>query len=296
MLAKTFTIYSRIDPEERVDGGRFQAGYRLRNGQCLKRSIIFILCLVLVAGLIISCKAADSGEETSNKEALGSLAPTNTPKDGEAPDLKTAYMVIAGGDKDKDAAEIKLKQYKNKLYPYHGEYPKLLNSSDILGLNPGYWIVVAAVSQDKDVAEELNRFLRILGGDAYVRKVKVKDPEDLRLFVIGASEAISEDMPARGQTAYFKLRERSESQVFAPERGLSVCAEDGYTVIPYTTQWQGSELHLICDAVESFHKKWRSARSAAVCNPRNWRFENTNKRILKVQRVDCFCGLPDAPP
>ena len=99
--------------------------------------------------------------------------------------LEDAWMVIAAGSTDPDEASAMFDAYRAAGGPAHGDYPRLLSSDTVEGLNPGFRIVVAAAPASKDAASGLRDHLRgssLAGLDtsgAYIKAVKVRDAEDL---------------------------------------------------------------------------------------------------------------------
>ncbi len=99
--------------------------------------------------------------------------------------LEDAWMVIAAGSKDQDEGQRLFDAYRAAAGPSHGDYPRLLSSDTVEGLNPGFWIVVAAAPASEDAAGGLRdhlRGLKLAGLDtsgAYIKAVKVRDAEEL---------------------------------------------------------------------------------------------------------------------
>lgn len=155
----------------------------------------FVVVLITVFAMLI----AFAGPTTAEEKESG---------------LKEAYMVIADGSKNKAEAEEKLKAYIKKGYPQHMggknefrarcifeniyDYPKLMLSNEIKGLNPGFWIVVTAIADDRKVADTLSRFIRSLGQASYVRQVWVKRPEEVKLLILDFDKMLY----ACGETEY----------------------------------------------------------------------------------------------
>jgi len=173
--------------------------------------------------------------------------------------LRPAFMVIATGATQKAEAQAQLVDYRERGWPRHDDYPVLVESATIAGLNPGFFIVVAAVPEDEAVATTLVSFLRELGVSAYHRSVQVERPEALRLAVVerststfssygrdGSLLGTPEDEPvARLAVSQAcpepagDVRDRyAYHQKHCPEsrtlRGVSVTAQGGRAILPYT--------------------------------------------------------------
>jgi len=104
--------------------------------------------------------------------------------------LHDAWMVIAAGSKDQVEGQSLLAAYRAAGGPSHGDYPMLVSSDTVEGLNPGFWIVVSAAPTDKTVAGGLRNHLRELNlagldtGGAYIKPVRLPFPEDIALSAI----------------------------------------------------------------------------------------------------------------
>lgn len=100
------------------------------------------------------------------------VEPVPVPEPVVDPSLSTAHMVIMGGARSKDAAQATLDGVvasSSKLQPFL----RLVRSDEVVGLNPGFWIVVAATVGNARTAGALARGLDVVAPGTYVRKVHV---------------------------------------------------------------------------------------------------------------------------
>ncbi|AKJ04194.1 hypothetical protein ATI61_101712 [Archangium gephyra] len=146
-------------------------------------------------------------------------------------ELKPAFIVIADGAKTQAAADAKLKSYKAKHLPEHGDFPKVMGSSTIKGLNPGFFIVVAAISADEEVANTLAAFIRKKLQGAYVRRVEVEAPEALRLLAI---ERVKVHMDYGLEPDPISYTLHQEDSMRYSIRGRSHLSPDNGLVLPFT--------------------------------------------------------------
>ncbi len=132
--------------------------------------------------------------------SVQAAASTPTPPAAATPDCgedcidlgatHNGWMVIVGGSRDRDEALALQHSYRDLGAPSHMDYPQLVNSSGVQGLNPGFWIVVAATPADEAVALAVRDRLRHLDLDGldtsgtYVRPVQVAQPESLELSTL----------------------------------------------------------------------------------------------------------------
>jgi hypothetical protein len=99
------------------------------------------------------------------------------------PDFVEAHAVILWGSTDKAAAEAWLASYRGAGGPVHDGFPRIEDSGEIALLNPGFWIVLAALPEEAAVAAALvdgYKGLELEGVDtsgAYAREVRVPEPE-----------------------------------------------------------------------------------------------------------------------
>jgi len=99
------------------------------------------------------------------------------------PDFVEAHAVILWGSTDKAAAEAWLASYRESGGPVRDGFPRIEDSGEIALLEPGFWIVLAALPDDATVAATLvdgYRTLELEGVDtsgAYAREVRVPEPE-----------------------------------------------------------------------------------------------------------------------
>jgi hypothetical protein len=115
--------------------------------------------------------------------------------------LKPAYMVIATGAKTQAEADSGRAKYRASGLPWYRvasrayslgcneacrapEFPMVVASDTVKGLNPGFWIVVAMVTEHKEVADTLNTFLHGSGLSSYVRPVEVPQVADVKLLIV----------------------------------------------------------------------------------------------------------------
>ncbi|OJT22040.1 hypothetical protein BO221_25205 [Archangium sp. Cb G35] len=143
-------------------------------------------------------------------------------------ELKPAFIVIADGAKTQAAAAAKLKSYKAKHLPEHGDFPKVMDSSTIKGLNPGFFIVVAAIPANEEVANTLAAFIRKTLQGAYVRRVEVEAPEALRLLAIERVKVHDSEPDSISYTLH------QEDPMRYSIRGRSYPSPDNGLVIPFT--------------------------------------------------------------
>lgn len=168
-----------------------------------------------------------------------------------------AYMVIADGSPDFALAEAKLVAYDKQGFPRYGDYPKLVDSSTIAGLNPGYWVVVAAVARDKSVAQRLSAFIGSLGGKPYIRQVQVDQPDELRLLVVRGAKLQCERKGKRAITGRIRgfhlLQEEACHGECEGQGGVPFitarASKNGGVVLPYTAKQVPTNgvLHIGCE-------------------------------------------------
>ena len=103
-----------------------------------------------------------------------------------------------------------------------------MDSSTIKGLNPGFFIVVAAIPADEEVANTLAAFIRKKLQGAYVRRVEVEAPEALRLLAI---DRVTVSEPSIEPVTYTLLQEGATNNL---PRGRSRVSPDKGLVIPFT--------------------------------------------------------------
>lgn len=94
-----------------------------------------------------------------------------------------AHAVVLWGSKDEEAAWTWLEKYIQNGGPTRPGYPYVVASENIDGMNPGFFVVIAAQPSDQAVAEELvDIFKRLsVGGEsldgAYIKPVQIPLPE-----------------------------------------------------------------------------------------------------------------------
>lgn len=151
----------------------------------------------------------------------------------------TAHVVIAGGAKKAAGAERSLADYRKRGLPQHDDFPKVLDSTFVQGLNPGFFIVAVGLPEDAKVASLLVDFIEGSGGKAYSKPVWVAQPENLQAVRI---ERVS---PPQGEgdldlgvaglvqdagSDWKRLRKLGVKSL----RGEARPAKDGSLVIPFT--------------------------------------------------------------
>lgn len=87
-----------------------------------------------------------------------------------------AYVVIADGDASRTVAEQEIQTYTLGEHPTHGDYPQVRSSSELPGLNAGFWIVVAGIFDSSSHADRLAASIRAGGLGAYVKQAQYIGP------------------------------------------------------------------------------------------------------------------------
>lgn len=211
-----------------------------------------------------------------------------------------AYMVIADGASDFTLAEAKLVAYDKQGFPRYGSYPKLVDSSTIQGLKPGYWVVVAAVARDKSVAQRLNGFLGSLGAKSYLRKVEVDKADDLRLLVIRGSQLRCERTGKRtitGRVRAFYLLLEEECHGECEGQGgtpfiTSRAGKNGGVALPYTADQVPKDgvLHIGCEHDPAGFGESRVACTLpGVLDNDGPRFDAKDDPITEIDTVTAGC-------
>jgi hypothetical protein len=223
--------------------------------------------------------------------------------------LQQAYMVIADGARTREQGEILLAAYEARGSPRHDAYPRLMLSTQVQGAKPGFWIVVAAICRDREVANLLSTFLRKQNSAAHVREVQVEAPENLRLAVIERSEVLYEDEGAGGAGPKGGRRKKTVARSWSvnqrcplnqegcgyviPPRGLAAAGPSGAAVIPYTVDpTQGSQAYLEADIPEPFLQENDVADGRcddAVPGTVGGYWETQAHRVLRVARAVTRC-------
>lgn len=93
---------------------------------------------------------------------------------------ETAWMVIASGSTDRGEAEDQLIGFQQDGLPGNATHPRLVDSSTVTGLNPGFHVVVAATVDDEATARQMAEALNTYTTGVYVREVTVDGPERVR--------------------------------------------------------------------------------------------------------------------
>jgi Tol biopolymer transport system component len=169
--------------------------------------------------------------------------PATPPAAVSKPGLQPGFMVIADGGATRDEGEAKLAAYEQSGYPANGKYPRLVDSSTVVGLKPGFWIVVAGVARDEAVAKALDAFLRHRGLGSYVRMVEVEAPDDLRLLVVGRSQVACQE------EGYPKLKGRTRSlQLLSEEPCHGECGGSGAEPFSSSRVGKGGRVALLYTA------------------------------------------------
>lgn len=148
------------------------------------------LHLPLALALAWSLACASGSSEAPSTHAATEGAPTaGAPEAAPAVEpefpLEVGYMVIVAGDADPVAAKKKLEDYVERGVSANG-YPKLLDSSEVDGLKPGFHIVVAAVPDTKAIGEHMAELLAKTFPGTYVREVRVPEVESFDCAFPGA--------------------------------------------------------------------------------------------------------------
>jgi hypothetical protein len=220
-------------------------------------------------------------------------AGTAKPSGGEP-----AYMVIVDGSSD--LTEAKLVAYDKQGFSRYGSYPKLVDSGTIQGLRPGYWVVIAAVARDKNVAQRLNGFLGALGAKPYVRKVEVAKPDDLRLLVIRGSKLRCERKGKRtvtGRVQAFYLLQEEECHGECEGQGgtpfiTSRASKNGGVVLPHMAEQvpKNGVLHIGCehDPAE-FGESSVACTMPGVLGHKGPRFAANHEQITEIDAVTAGC-------
>lgn len=106
--------------------------------------------------------------------------PTATPEPAPAAEpglpraeLTTGYMVIVAGSTTEAEGKAELEAKKAAGLPQEDAWPKLIDSSTIEGLKPGFFIVVIAVPEEEDDAKTIRDSLLPRFEGVYYRKVQV---------------------------------------------------------------------------------------------------------------------------
>lgn len=149
-----------------------------------------VSALVPAGVLLALALACGSGPEASpvsepEEDLPAYLDPTNSPAMQVAftPDFVEAHAVILWGSTDPDEAQGWLATYESRGGPTRDGFPRVEKSDDIALLNPGFYIVLAALPEDPIMASNLAegfKALSIPGVDtsgAYTREVRVPEPE-----------------------------------------------------------------------------------------------------------------------
>ncbi len=95
------------------------------------------------------------------------------------------FAVIAFGSADAKATSAWFEQHKSEL-PRHADFPKIVDSAKVGGMNPGFSIVLVATPSAKKVADAVGKALRedLEVAGAYVRPIDDPSVEDARLVVV----------------------------------------------------------------------------------------------------------------
>lgn len=89
---------------------------------------------------------------------------------GATQPLVAGWMVILSGSTDRAEAEAQLARYQAEGLP---GTPQLVESATVEGLQPGFYVVVLAVSADEPVAREMAAAWQSARPGTYVREVRV---------------------------------------------------------------------------------------------------------------------------
>jgi len=126
----------------------------------------------LTLGLALACGTGGPAPAPDAAEVAPppTEAATSTPEQG--------WMVIVAGDADQVAARAKYDAYAARG-PAMGDFPALVDSSQVEGLNPGFHIVVAGIPRDEQTARQMATALGREWEGAYVREVRTLGVEDV---------------------------------------------------------------------------------------------------------------------
>lgn len=108
------------------------------------------------------------------------------------------WVVIINGSKDSVIAQ-ELYQSINKGQILHSpilefeyesskerfKFPYFVKSDELYGLNTGFWISIALITEHKAVAEKMVNYLQTLHNTSYMRPVKMFNMPDIRVIAIG---------------------------------------------------------------------------------------------------------------
>jgi hypothetical protein len=191
-----------------------------------------------------------------------------------------AHLVIAFGAKARGEAESWLEAQGLTGVPSHDPFPLIVESQWVLGLNPGFFVVVLAASDDPSVASQLARELNAHGvSGSYVKAAWWPAPEPLRLLVV--DEVADENLvvPSSDRNEIFIVQEKMPIGSRAAVRGRSMVWADGRAVIPFTRTPAGGE---------AFEVVVSAAQTSCDAKPARIRFEE-NKRVQRLKKLALVC-------
>lgn len=152
--------------------------------------------------------------------------------------LENAFAIITYGNaKTREEAEKELSRQNKADYPQYLlykdkaliEYPCIFYSNHIIGLEPERWAVIAAISKNRYAVERLFEFYSAFNKKAYMRMIKTKDPDDLKVVVIRSATAILPDTTVSSVPLGWEIKEKSGNKVISK----SISIGKGYTAIPF---------------------------------------------------------------
>lgn len=171
---------------------------------------------------------------------------------------ESGYMVIVNSSAEKVEAQRMLDQYVKgglpKYWDGNGEsrkFPRLVSSSEIEGLEEGYWVVVAAIADDEEVAETLSNSIRTLEPKSYIREVAAEKANDIRLLIlkprvmeINGMEVSIKDTVHSFYTLQQRCYTDDECTGFYRQWGMSSPGKkDSGVVIPYIPRDDPGNMH-----------------------------------------------------
>lgn len=126
--------------------------------------------------IVISCMMILNAEKLSDSEWIK--------RHGVIPANK-GWAVIVNGSKDSIEAQSLYNDYKaNNTLDYEQiipsrttvtSFPLFLKSDEIYGLNTGYWITIALISKDREIAQKVAQYLKESYGSGYIREIRAAD-------------------------------------------------------------------------------------------------------------------------
>jgi hypothetical protein len=215
--------------------------------------------------------------------ALAAPAPAPTPAAVATPN---AHFIIAFGAKTRaEAEEWMVKRARERTIPSREAdgFPRVLDSSTVKGMNPGFFIVVLGVSDDAAIAQTIAKELKAHGGDGtYVKAAFWDAPEPLRVLLI--DEVVDDGGIVPEHVEYL--------EIFMMEDG----PYDPTNVRGRHTIWFDKRAMLIFTRSAKAPPKFALAVSAqqTQCDekPAQRMFTFEDKRVQRIKRyaISCFQG------